>query len=1281
MRLIQPSNSDVGEHSSAPPATTHFTPPAVYILGLILIFVLSFGIYLAESLSDERYAAERRSDVQKHLYTLRNQLENNLVSDIQLAKGLVAALATDPQLDQPTFEKAAAALLKRNTQLLGLSAAPDLKIKLIYPLADGKDALGLDLRLVPEQFGAIERARKTGEIVLAGPVDLIEGGTAFIARMPISLENMRGEGYFWGIASALIDEQSLYRNSGILNHELPVEIAIRGRDALGAEGGVFFGRAELFNEQPELTEIQLPVGSWQLAAVPTSSYLGTSDNLAAMRLGYGGASLILLVAFLAMARAVRAASKARHQAEQAQSQLNTSLRTLHEREALLRTVIDEMPDVLVLKDRHGKFLLGNKAVARLYHTTPEEMVGKDDSDFGVPAEMVEFFHENVLAVIARGETEVVYEDSTDASTGEVRHFKSIKKPFLDTQGNSQILIIAHDITDIVNAQKQVAESEGKLRTILDNVDAYIYLKDIEGRYLFANQPIRNIWNSEEQDIVGFTDEKFFDAESALHIRENDRQVMVQGEALCKEEAVKILGSSEPTTYKTTKLPLRTEDGEIYALCGISVDISEIKRIEKALRESEQRFRVAGKAAYDLIYEWDVATDSLQWFGDIDRILGFEAGEVSHHIDTWLKLIHPDDVGVLADAVDLHRTSTQPIGYEYRVRHKDGTYRFWSDRALPLIDDDGHPYKWVGVCTDITTQKQQQHQLEFSAYHDKLTSLPNRLLLSDRLRQAMHQEDRRRQGLAVVYIDLDGFKEINDNHGHEIGDHLLVAIAHRFQRELREGDTIARLGGDEFVAVLIDIEDTASSIPLLRRILSAIAEPILIDDLVLQVSASLGVTFYPQVEDVDADQLMRQADQAMYQAKLSGKNRYYFFDTEHDRSMRGQRETQGRIAEALVQNELQLHYQPKVNMRSGQVVGMEALIRWNHPDEGQLQPGEFLPVIEDQPVAVDLGEWVIEQALQQIESWNNAGLDIPVSVNIGGLQLQQADFVQRLQAMLAAHSNVRPESLELEVLETSALQDIVKVSAVMRDCQAIGVSFALDDFGTGYSSLTYLKHLPAAVLKIDRSFVRDMLDDPDDLAILEGIMGMSSAFRRQVIAEGVEHIEHGAMLLQLGCELGQGYAIAKPMPADAVPGWMAQWQPPKVWQRQQRISRDDLSLLFAAIEHRAWVRAIDRYVHSDDQFVPPLDPCECRFGQWLYSEGNQRYGGSTLFEEIIDLHKQVHRCGEEVCLHGASGDMQAVSKAQDELNDLSDDLLSCLGVLLNDYAIGHLANMEQPVSGD
>jgi diguanylate cyclase (GGDEF)-like protein/PAS domain S-box-containing protein len=593
------------------------------------------------------------------------------------------------------------------------------------------------------------------------------------------------------------------------------------------------------------------------------------------------------------------------------------------------------------------------------------------------------------------------------------------------------------------------------------------------------------------------------------------------------------------------------------------------------------------------------------------------------------------------------------------RRKNGEVYAEMQTISAVRDAQGHTRQYVALFSDITALKEHQQQLEHIAHYDALTNLPNRVLLADRLHQAMSQAERRGQLLAVAYLDLDGFKSINDRHGHEAGDQLLIALANRMKLALREGDTLARLGGDEFVAVLLDLPDVAASVPMINRLLMATAQPVHVGELVLQVSASLGVTFYPQAEEVDADLLLRQADQAMYQAKLAGKNRYHVFDAEQDRHVRGHHESIERIRQALRNHEFALYYQPKVNMRTGQVIGAEALIRWQHPEQGVLLPAVFLPAIEDHPLAISIGEWVIDTALTQMEHWQAAGLSLPISVNIGARQLQQTDFVPRLRKILAQHSTVIPAHLTLEVLETSALEDLAHVSQVIKTCSQMGIKFALDDFGTGYSSLTYLKRLQVSLLKIDQSFVRGMIDDPDDLAILEGVIGLARAFRCEVIAEGVETVAHGTLLLQMGCALAQGYGIAHPMPAQAMSSWLTHWRPDAAWTHLPAVNREDLPLLFANAEHRAYVLGIEAMLKGEREIAPSLEAHQCRFGAWLVNEGQARYGAQTAFAGVVSLHKDVHVLAQALLDLQTQGQTPQALARLDELFSLRNALLEQL----------------------
>jgi diguanylate cyclase (GGDEF)-like protein/PAS domain S-box-containing protein len=519
------------------------------------------------------------------------------------------------------------------------------------------------------------------------------------------------------------------------------------------------------------------------------------------------------------------------------------------------------------------------------------------------------------------------------------------------------------------------------------------------------------------------------------------------------------------------------------------------------------------------------------------------------------ITHPDDAGRDRDSLAQVLTNTiQSYAIEKRYIHKSGNPIWVLVQVSVVFTDLGLADYGVTVIQDISEKKQAAQLIESMAYNDQLTGLPNRALLGDRLHQAMALAHRHSHTLAVVFLDLDGFKAVNDQYGHATGDLLLRSLAGRLKEGLREGDTLARLGGDEFVAVFPDLLDADASMPLLERLLEASAQAMALGSLNLQVSASLGVTFYPQAEEVDADQLLRQADQAMYQAKLAGKNRYHVFDAENDRTLRGHHASIERIRSALQNHEFVLHYQPKVNMRTRLVVGVEALIRWEHPQEGLLLPGAFLPLIENHGLLVEFGEWVIQQALLQLNAWHGSGLQLPISVNISAMELQQSDFVHRLQQALRAFPQLPAHSLQLEILETSALEDLDQVARFIAQCAELSVDFAIDDFGTGYSSLTYLKRLPIQLVKIDQSFVRDMLLDQDDKSILDGILWIMRQLKRSVIAEGVETLEHGRALMDLGCELAQGYGIGRPMPVAQLPSWVTAWEVDADWQAVALVPR-------------------------------------------------------------------------------------------------------------------------------
>ena len=811
----------------------------------------------------------------------------------------------------------------------------------------------------------------------------------------------------------------------------------------------------------------------------------------------------------------------------------------------------------------------------------------------------------------------------------------------------------------------LGEREALIRSVLDTTDVAIFLLDTDGNITLANRAMAEMFCISEADLLGRRYSSLVPPAERDAVRQRHLPLLAHSALSLDLDRIYNRADASPFWGHLTIRPFRDPSGNESRMIGVIADIDVRKKAEQALQKSIEQY---DKMAAQLPIGVYILRNSAANVFTADyvsprtaELFGLDAELLRSTPEAVYQVVHPEERDRFIKIHQEARARHTPINWQGRVL-SGSAIRWLHVTSIPDPQGNGDVL-WHGLVEDVTEREVYERQLEQAAHYDALTALPNRVLLGDRLAQAMRQGKRRGKKVAVAYLDIDEFKEINDQHGHTVGDQVLIAMAGRMRLSMREGDTLARLGGDEFVVVMLDVDENEASFNLLGRMLTAVSEPIRAGAVSVQVSCSIGVTFYPQEDEVDGDQLLRQADLAMYQAKVAGKNRYCIFDAEQDRDMRGQHQLQEDIRRAIGQNEFVLHYQPKVNMKTGKVVGAEALIRWRHPDKGLLFPIAFLPMIENQPISLEIGEWVIDSALRQMEQWHAQGLDLPVSVNIGAFQLQQSGFVERLRQQLAAHPVVAPRDLTLEVLETSALEDLNQVSEVIGACQDLGVKLALDDFGTGYSSLTYLKRLTVNQLKIDQSFVRDMLDDPEDLTILEGVIGLADAFRREVIAEGVESDAHGEMLLLMGCELAQGYGIARPMPADEIMEWSRTWRPNPLWASLSPVSREDRLPLFATTEHRAWVLAMERYVKGLQTDVPPQNIHLCRFGMWLDTEGKVRHSNTPAFGEISALHFRCHVIASDLCeLVRQDRRGEAIAKLN-ELRDLRDTLLEAIKTLV------------------
>ena len=453
--------------------------------------------------------------------------------------------------------------------------------------------------------------------------------------------------------------------------------------------------------------------------------------------------------------------------------------------------------------------------------------------------------------------------------------------------------------------------------------------------------------------------------------------------------------------------------------------------------------------------------------------------------------------------------------------------------------------------DAALQQQasdHERQLQFLAYSDPVTGLMNRNGILREIRHVMQQNDLAAGSAALISIDLDNFHDVNARFGEEAADRLLGLLARRWREAVAHGGQVARISGDEFVVLLADGGKVEAQLKALR--LTA-GQPFTLGGGSISVDFTAGVVIFPHDGAGDADTVLRQADHTLFRAKQEQKGDWLFLDANEQRLSAERQQLLADIRAGLVDNQFRLEYQPKVSMRSGDLVGVEALIRWDHPTRGLLSPIHFLPMLEHHPLIIDIGEWVIEQAFRQMAAWDIEGLTLDVGVNLAALHLQQPGFTENLAGILARYPHVAPQRLDLEILETAALGELDKASRIIRDCGSLGVTFSLDDFGTGYSSLSYLKQLPVKTLKIDQGFVRGALSNGDDISIIKGIIGLSHAFDRKLVAEGVESKEHGELLISLGCFDAQGYAIAKPMKPEKIAVWKNKWQPYLEWSAREQ----------------------------------------------------------------------------------------------------------------------------------
>ncbi|OWW19308.1 putative bifunctional diguanylate cyclase/phosphodiesterase [Noviherbaspirillum denitrificans] len=571
--------------------------------------------------------------------------------------------------------------------------------------------------------------------------------------------------------------------------------------------------------------------------------------------------------------------------------------------------------------------------------------------------------------------------------------------------------------------------------------------------------------------------------------------------------------------------------------GSAHDITQRREAERALQEAERRYRSIFENAVEGIFQSTPDKGYLAVNPALARMYGYDSPQ--QMIDTLRDIEHQlyVDPERRAEFLCLMAEHGQVLNFESQVRRRDGNVIWISENARAVRAPDGGIQFYEGTVVDITERKVYEARIRHQATHDALTGLPNRILLADRLQQAIHQAERDGGIAAVAFIDLDHFKFINDSLGHQVGDELLKVVAARLKSCMRASDTVARQGGDEFVIVLSNQKSLESVTDTIRRIIAVVAEPAQASGLDLHVTCSVGISVFPS-DGHDAETLLRHADSAMYKAKELGRNNFVYFAAEMNAHATQRLDMLNSLRHAVANNEFVLQFQPKIHLATGKVVGAEALIRWRHPLRGMVPPGSFIPLAEESGLIIEIGEWVLRTACAQNMAWQRAGFPaIPISVNLSPRQLVRGDIVA-LVAEVLHESGLAPHCLELEITETVVMRDVDKSLVILKKLKELGVKISIDDFGTGYSSLNYLKRFPVDTLKIDRSFVSDIADDQDDAAIVKAVISLAHILNLRVVAEGVEAEEQRRFLLENGCDEVQGYYFGRPVPSESFAGkWL------------------------------------------------------------------------------------------------------------------------------------------------
>ena len=830
-------------------------------------------------------------------------------------------------------------------------------------------------------------------------------------------------------------------------------------------------------------------------------------------------------------------------------------RALRASESRYRAVVDNLAEAVVIRDTRGVITGLNAAARRLYGEAP--VLGSRGPVAGwrrLRADGSPMPPDEAPSAVTlrtgRPVSDVVM--GLEPPGGPVAWVSVNSRPILDTATGEMLgaVVSATDITARRAAERALRATEALSRLVIENLSEGVVIRDQNLRILDANESAGRILGTSRAALIGAVSTEyvrgFFD-EDGNPVAPDDllsKQVQRGGTTVSgKVVGVERLDGTR-IWISFNMRPIREPGSEaVRGVVTSFTDVTAERSAALALKESEERFACAVRGSSDGIWDWDIARGRFFMSPRLKELLGYRDDELPNERGALVERLHPDDVAVLAAAARAHFRRGEPFDVEVRQRHRDGEYRWFRVRGQALRDSHGRPIRFSGTNTDVTDRKRAQAQLSYLAQYDTLTGLPNRALFLDRLAGAIARARRAGRLVAVLFFDLDRFKEINDTLGHHAGDAVLRDVARRVKARLRETDTLARLAGDEFTAIIEDLDRAEDAAAVAAQLQAAVAAaPIHHEGHELYVGASIGVALYPSDAQTPED-LLKCADAAMYAVKREGGQAVQVYVRDSHSVPTDRLALKARLRQALERSEFFLEYQPQVDLVSNRVIGAEALIRWRNPDLGVVSPLRFIPLAEETGLIVPLGEWVLESACHQAAAWRAAGLPtLRIAVNLSPRQFRHKGLVPRIESVLAK-TGLEPGQLELEITEGTIMQQTQATLSLLERLVALGVRIAIDDFGTGYSSLAYLKRLPVDKLKIDRAFVKDVITDADDAAIVTAITTMARALDIRTLAEGVETAAQFTALRDLGVHEYQGFLFSPPVAAERLAQLAgAEWAP-------------------------------------------------------------------------------------------------------------------------------------------